>query len=1245
MSDEIGQLVVSLEGRIDKFEKAMAKASGTADKRFGEVEKRAKEAGDRMSEQIGASIEGVNRILETIGIGLGLKEIADLADAYINLKTTISLAVGSVEKGAATMEALSGVARRTATTIDDVSAQFVKNHQVLTDLGYSTQSQVDLQEALNDALILSGSTTEQAANLQTALTRALAEGRLEGQGLARVFNSGSVVATVLAQSLGVTTAQLRLMADEGKLTSNVLVSALVNALPKLRTDAAQVPLLIGRSLTLLKNAFSEFVGKAAESTGAARGVANGLAFLADHFDAVSRGALAAAAVILSAYVPAMARAAIAGLAAVATNPFLLMATAVAGASFALEAFGDKLHPIAGEMANLQDYAAGTWEAIKEGATVAAQTVDAAFAKVAQLISSALGGVHVSWDNLAIAAVATCSAIINAFKLMYDTVVISFTKLPQAVAEAVLDAVNALIGTVEAGLNAVIRGTDAAIEAINRVSGKFVTFGEISPVHLGRITNSFAGAGKAAGEAYANALFEAGEDRVGEALKRIREKAGQHAEHREHDEQAEKQKSTLDNKDKPVTPPNSAFEKALREQQQRTAVLQQETAARRTFAGSLEEEEAAADRAKTAQTLLNAAIENGVQPTDETLKRISQLADAYSRASAEAKALDETQKEAAETAKQLSDTSRDAFKGFIDDLAKGKTAAQALRDAVLKMAEKIESIAWDNLWKSVVGKGDDNPFFKGIADAITPATKPVYAPGSSLPALKDYAKAINTGSMTVSAGSVSVNGAAVPTPGATPVQAIAPTGGLSQTPLTPSGQASPYGDIGSAVKAFGGTAGAGAAIKAVTPKSDSLPALKPYNPGEFPTKGFAEITLGPGSAISKGLASGFSRLKGALGIGQKPAPEEPAPSAAPSPYGDLNATKQDFAPTATHLWEGQSGRLPINFRNDNPGNLRVSGWTERQPGYVGERGGFARFDSAASGYRAANANLDSYAARGITTPNQILRRWAPTGDGDNNPALYAQRVKGLTGLDPDSPLGSDAASRAAMLHAITQVEGGRQSPFSTGQIQGFLTPGQSGAQAIAPATQQLTQALTKGATGVTSSLSSLTGDLSQGASGISGALSSLTKSLSSGGGGGLGGLFGGLGGGGGDFASFADGGFIGGVGTGTSDSNLVAASKGEFIVNADAAGKFGPLLHAINQGKAPAIGHSLGNLSMSHQSNVDNSVTVNMHGNADKKVAGLIADKVSQARASRSGDGGMRYSGPQRAAMAAAYAGKSHSKNG
>lgn len=60
----------------------------------------------------------------------------------------------------------------------------------------------------------------------------------------------------------------------------------------------------------------------------------------------------------------------------------------------------------------------------------------------------------------------------------------------------------------------------------------------------------------------------------------------------------------------------------------------------------------------------------------------------------------------------------------------------------------------------------------------------------------------------------------------------------------------------------------------------------------------------------------------------------------------------------------------------------------------------------------------------------------------------------------------------------------------------------------------------------------------------------------------------LGGGAGFVGGFAGGGWIGGHGTGRSDSMWLKGSRGEHMTNADAASRFGPVLDGINSGRIP-----------------------------------------------------------------------------
>lgn len=126
---------------------------------------------------------------------------------------------------------------------------------------------------------------------------------------------------------------------------------------------------------------------------------------------------------------------------------------------------------------------------------------------------------------------------------------------------------------------------------------------------------------------------------------------------------------------------------------------------------------------------------------------------------------------------------------------------------------------------------------------------------------------------------------------------------------------------------------------------------------------------------------------------------------------------------------------------------------------------------------------------------------------------------------------------------------------------------------------------------------------------------------------------------------ADGRFINGKGTGTSDSNLAMVSDGEFIVNAKAAGKYGNLLTAINSGKTP----EMGGLQVANVANVlngGNHVAINVTGDkADAMLAAKIGKHLDDALSKMSRPDGMRYSGTQQSARVAAHAAKSHRSNG
>ncbi len=97
---------------------------------------------------------------------------------------------------------------------------------------------------------------------------------------------------------------------------------------------------------------------------------------------------------------------------------------------------------------------------------------------------------------------------------------------------------------------------------------------------------------------------------------------------------------------------------------------------------------AVEKARAEQELLSAAKKAGVEVTPKLRKEISDLAEQYALASAEADKLAEAQDKARENAERWLGVGQDVTKGFIDDLINGKSAAESFANAISKIGDAL-----------------------------------------------------------------------------------------------------------------------------------------------------------------------------------------------------------------------------------------------------------------------------------------------------------------------------------------------------------------------------------------------------------------------------------------------------------------------------------------------------------------------------------------------------------------------------
>ncbi|WP_147484368.1 tape measure protein, partial [Burkholderia pseudomallei] len=110
--------------------------------------------------------------------------------------------------------------------------------------------------------------------------------QLRGQELKSVLEELPGVADAIARGMGKSSAQLKSMAEEGKLTVGNLVEALTRAAGGTDALFEKMQTTVGQTMTRLQTEIVKYIGESDQATGASARLAEGITYVADHLDGI-----------------------------------------------------------------------------------------------------------------------------------------------------------------------------------------------------------------------------------------------------------------------------------------------------------------------------------------------------------------------------------------------------------------------------------------------------------------------------------------------------------------------------------------------------------------------------------------------------------------------------------------------------------------------------------------------------------------------------------------------------------------------------------------------------------------------------------------------------------------------------------------------------------------------------------------------------------------------------------------------
>lgn len=285
-------VLVALEGADEGLKRAIT----SAERCLGELAATAKTAGDKAAAGLAEVKSGVSafgeqvtraktQLLAFVSIqwaAAQAQEIIQVADAWNMMSARLKLATASQREFTNAKQALFGIAQRIGVPIQETATLYGKLQQAVRMLGGEQRDALAITESISQALRLSGASATEAQSSLLQFGQALASGVLRGEEFNSVVENSPRLAQALADGLNVPIGRLRKLAEEGRLTADVVVNALQSQKDKLAAEYAQLPQTVGQAFQRLSSAFGQWIGRLDESTGFTAKLAGALTWLAQN---------------------------------------------------------------------------------------------------------------------------------------------------------------------------------------------------------------------------------------------------------------------------------------------------------------------------------------------------------------------------------------------------------------------------------------------------------------------------------------------------------------------------------------------------------------------------------------------------------------------------------------------------------------------------------------------------------------------------------------------------------------------------------------------------------------------------------------------------------------------------------------------------------------------------------------------------------------------------------------------------
>lgn len=191
---------------------------------------------EQFNQEISAGTQQANELTNTIKRAVAayvsiqsVGKALNISDELASTTARLNLMNDNLQSTEELTNMVYAAAQNSRGSFSDMAANVAKIGNLAGDAFSSSEQIVVFAEQLNKQMKLSGASTQEASAAMLQLTQSLAKGCLNGDELTSVMENGSMVTQTIADYMGITQGELKDLAAEGQVTSDVIIAAMLGA--------------------------------------------------------------------------------------------------------------------------------------------------------------------------------------------------------------------------------------------------------------------------------------------------------------------------------------------------------------------------------------------------------------------------------------------------------------------------------------------------------------------------------------------------------------------------------------------------------------------------------------------------------------------------------------------------------------------------------------------------------------------------------------------------------------------------------------------------------------------------------------------------------------------------------------------------------------------------------------------------------------------------------------------------------